>query len=201
LWLRAKGFKRTKGKSLWGFSSWASPLGGYRAALLRAGTPSGAALAAAAAEYAALQAVAPQVGSAYAPLLRVANLSTLSAIAHARGEAAAALEAAAAAVQEQTSWAYDEPPDWHMPMRQCLGRLQLQGNTSASYAAAEATYLADLAQFPENGWSLWGLLQSMRAQPAAHSPAECAAVARRAQQAWAEADVPLVSSCLAFDPF
>ena len=99
MWLRAKGFKRTKGKSLWGFSSWASPLGGYRAALLRAGTPSGAALAAAAAEYAALQAVAPQVGSAYAPLLRVANLSTLSAIAHARGEAAAALEAAAELMQ------------------------------------------------------------------------------------------------------
>ena len=91
---------------------------------------------------------------------------------------------------------YDEPPDWHLPVRQCLGRLLLRAGRPAE---AHETFEADLRAWPENGWSLWGLRATMLAQPASYSPADVAAVAARMAAAWRDADVPLVSSCAHFD--
>ena len=76
----------------------------------------------------------------FARYTRVANWTLSAALAVAKSRNAVAknrtaesssdgYEAAAVllrqAVAEQTSWAYDEPPAWHMPMRQCLGQALL----------------------------------------------------------------------------
>jgi hypothetical protein len=56
---------------------------------------------------------------------------------------------------------------------------------------AEAVYREDLQRNPENGWSLYGLAQSLRAQGAA---AEAGSVDARFRKAWARADVRLTAS-------
>jgi hypothetical protein len=54
---------------------------------------------------------------------------------------------------------------------------------------AEKVYREDLKRNPENGWSLYGLAQSLQAQNA-----DTAAIEQRFQKAWARADVKLTAS-------
>lgn len=56
---------------------------------------------------------------------------------------------------------YNEPPVWHQPPRQVLGALLLAADRPAE---AEVEYRKDLERFRENGWSLFGLWQSLGAQ-------------------------------------
>ena len=56
---------------------------------------------------------------------------------------------------------------------------------------AEAVYREDLKQNPENGWSLYGLAQCLRARKAEQ---EAGAAEQRFQKAWARADVTLRAS-------
>jgi len=58
-------------------------------------------------------------------------------------------------------------------------------------AAAEASYRQDLARFRDNGWSLFGLAQALRAQQKGE---EADATELRFQQAWRHADLKLVAS-------
>ncbi len=64
------------------------------------------------------------------------------------------------AVSIQDNLSYTEPPPWHYPVRQSLGAVLLEAGKPAE---AEAVYEADLRKWRENGWSLFGLLQSLRA--------------------------------------
>ena len=52
-------------------------------------------------------------------------------------------------------------------------------------------FRADLARRPENGWSLHGLAQSLRAQ---RRGKEAEGIEARFQRAWSKADVKLASS-------
>jgi hypothetical protein len=83
---------------------------------------------------------------------------------------------------------YSEPPLWHQPPRQVLGALLLEAGRAAE---AEAAYRVDLARFRENGWSLFGLWQSLVAQKRTD---EARVVRARFEQAWARADVTLTAS-------
>ena len=83
---------------------------------------------------------------------------------------------------------YNEPPDWYYPIRQSLGVVLLRANKSAE---AERVYRADLARFPENGWSLFGLAESLRGQK---KTAEAVQVDARLKRAWSGADVRLTQS-------
>ena len=56
---------------------------------------------------------------------------------------------------------------------------------------AETVYWDDLARNPENGWSLFGLAQALRAQG---KDEEAAAVQKRFEKAWTKADVTLTGS-------
>ena len=58
-------------------------------------------------------------------------------------------------------------------------------------ADAERAYLEDLRRFPENGWSLYGLAASLRAQG---KVAEAAEVDARLAAGWSGADVRLTGS-------
>lgn len=83
-----------------------------------------------------------------------------------------------------------------MPLRQCLGRLQLRAGLAAD---ADATYRADLDKFIANGWSLWGLVQAMEAQPDRYTPAAVDEVKAQLKRVWKRADIPLTSSCFALE--
>jgi pimeloyl-ACP methyl ester carboxylesterase len=104
------------------------------------------------------------------------------------GQADAAIALAREAVTIEDGIPYNEPPVWHQPPRQVLGAMLLEAGRPA---AAESVYRQDLRRFRENGWSLFGLKQSLLAQQKAD---EAAAVQRRFERAWARADVRLTSS-------
>jgi len=83
---------------------------------------------------------------------------------------------------------YNEPPDWHIPVRQSLGAVLLKAGRSAE---AEAVYWQDLSHNRENGWSLFGLTQSLRAQG---KQEQADVVEKRFEKAWSRADTTLTAS-------
>jgi hypothetical protein len=56
---------------------------------------------------------------------------------------------------------------------------------------AERVYREDLAQFPANGWSLYGLGVSLRAQGRVD---EALRVEKQFEQAWSHSDITLTAS-------
>jgi tetratricopeptide (TPR) repeat protein len=92
------------------------------------------------------------------------------------------------AIKMEEALPYSEPPLWPLSMRHHLGTaLLLVGRPSE----AEAVYHADLLRYPDNGWALNGLIQSLRAQ---HNDSQAAEVEDRFKKAWAHADcIPVAS--------
>jgi tetratricopeptide (TPR) repeat protein len=83
---------------------------------------------------------------------------------------------------------YNEPPDWHIPVRQVLGAVLIEAGRPEE---AEAIYWQDLRQNRENGWSLFGLMQSLRSQG---KKAEAEAIETRFDNAWSKADIVIPAS-------
>lgn len=83
---------------------------------------------------------------------------------------------------------YTEPAEWHYPVRQMLGAVLLEAGRARE---AETVYWEDLKRNRDNGWSLFGLEQALRAQGRND---EAAAVKERFRKAWASADVTLTAS-------
>ena len=83
---------------------------------------------------------------------------------------------------------YFEPPKWYYPIRHSLGAALLK---AGQHAEAEKVYREDLRRFPENGWSLFGLTQALRAQG---KKDEATATEARFRKAWPDADVTLTAS-------
>jgi len=115
--------------------------------------------------------------------------------AHLSGEIAArggkpdeAISLLTKAAGMQDSLRYDEPPPWPLTARQSLGAVLLGAGRVAD---AEKVYREDLARYPEEGWSLYGLTQALRAQKKEKS---AAATERRFRLAWAKSDVTLQAS-------
>ena len=92
------------------------------------------------------------------------------------------------AINIQDNLAYTEPPPWYMPMRQTLGAVLLEAGQPDH---AEVAFREDLKHWPENGWSLFGLLESLRAQGKTD---EANRVQRRFLRAWSRADVVLTAA-------
>jgi len=105
-----------------------------------------------------------------------------------RGDAVTAIRVLRQAVEIDDGLPYSEPPIWHQPPRQVLGAVLLEAGRATD---AEAVYREDLTRFRENGWSLFGLMQSLRAQNRA---ADAADVRRRFAAAWSRSDFALTSS-------
>ncbi len=89
------------------------------------------------------------------------------------------------AIRFEDSLIYQEPPDWHAPVRQNLGAALIAAGRADE---AEAVYWEDLKKNPENGWSLFGLMQALKAQGKTD---DAARVQKRFEKAWKEADVKL----------
>jgi tetratricopeptide (TPR) repeat protein len=118
----------------------------------------------------------------------VARLVAEAAIARGSGKADDAIARLREAVTKEDQLAYDEPADWFIPARHQLGALLL---AAGNVREAEAVYRADLVRHPKNGWALFGLAQSLRAQK---KDREAAAVDREFATAWKQADVKLTAS-------
>jgi tetratricopeptide (TPR) repeat protein len=117
------------------------------------------------------------------------------AMSHLAGEMSAkagrtdeAVEQLQKAVTQEDELNYDEPPDWYMPIRQRLGAVLLAVGRPIR---AEKIFRADLVHRPENGWSLYGLAQSLKAQ---NRPKAAAKVEARFEKAWKTADVRLAAT-------
>jgi tetratricopeptide (TPR) repeat protein len=119
-----------------------------------------------------------------ASLLDVAQSSVEGELAAARSDWTSAVAALRRAVVAEDALTYDEPPPWHLPVRQQLGGVLLRAGRPAE---AETAFRQDLVRHPENGWSLAGLSSSLRAQG---KIAEASRVQRRFERAWSTADVP-----------
>jgi tetratricopeptide (TPR) repeat protein len=92
------------------------------------------------------------------------------------------------AVRLEDALVYTEPSDWHYPVRQSLAAVLLEAGRPVE---AEVVYWEDLRRNPENGWSLFGLMMSLRAQG---KKGEADAIEKRFQKAWTHADVKLTAS-------
>jgi tetratricopeptide (TPR) repeat protein len=120
--------------------------------------------------------------------LEIAQHALAGEIALRRGDAAAAAGHFQAAVALEEALTYSEPPTWYYPMRQSLGKALLAAGRASE---AERVYREDLRRFPENGWSLFGLAESLEAQA---KTSEAQGVQQRFVTAWQGADVELVAS-------
>lgn len=94
------------------------------------------------------------------------------------------------AVRREGLVRYDEPPDWIIPVRHALGAALMN---LGRYKEAEQVYREDLLKWPDNGWSLYGLGRTLQHLG---REAEAAPVLKKFEQVWAQADIPLTSSCL-----
>jgi tetratricopeptide (TPR) repeat protein len=92
------------------------------------------------------------------------------------------------AVRLEDALVYTEPSEWHYPPRLALGAVLLAAGRAAE---AETVYWEDLKRNRDNGWSLFGLLQALRAQ---NKTDRAAVVETRYKKAWERADVTLPAS-------
>jgi tetratricopeptide (TPR) repeat protein len=91
------------------------------------------------------------------------------------------------AVAREDALPYTEPPPWSLPVRHYLGALLLD---QKKYQEALVVYEEDLQRNPNNGWSLYGLAESLETA----RPDEAKKAAERSTAAWKNADVKLASS-------
>lgn len=122
-------------------------------------------------------------------VLMVSNYFIAGEIALQKGdwdEAAKLLEQAAAV---EDTLGYGEPPHWLQPVRHTLGAVYIK---AGSYADAERAYREDLAKWPRNGWSLFGLARALEEQGKIE---ESETVMAQYREAWKNADEMTVTSC------
>ena len=120
--------------------------------------------------------------------LSIAVHALTGEIASRRGDLDAGITHFREAIKIEDAGLYFEPPKWYYPVRHSLGAVLLKAGKNAE---AEQAYREDLERFPENGWSLFGLAQALKAQG---KNDEAAKVDARFRKAWADADVTLVAS-------
>ena len=85
---------------------------------------------------------------------------------------------------------YTEPPDWAQPMRHYLGAALLK---SGKFQEAEKTYRRDLKWNQNNGWSLYGLHQSLELQGKEKESEE---IYKQWNIAWKASDIKIKASHL-----
>jgi tetratricopeptide (TPR) repeat protein len=121
-----------------------------------------------------------------AAVFAVADAVLDARIAAARGETDASIASWRRAVEAEDKISYNEPPDWFYPTRESLGGALLRAR---KYDAADLAFREDLERNPNNGRSLWGRWQALRAADG-DVPATLV-VRRRWQDAWNDADTRL----------
>jgi tetratricopeptide (TPR) repeat protein len=126
--------------------------------------------------------------NALSSLLEIGSKMLAGEIEAAKGNFGEAERLLREAAECEDSLLYSEPPDWPQPVRHSLGAVLLEAGRPAD---AEKVYREDLVRHRGNGWALFGLMESLRAQGKA---AEATQVEKQFRKAWAGADVQLTAS-------
>ena len=121
-------------------------------------------------------------------VLKIAALALQGEIEGQAGNYDRSIAALKAAIAMEDTLNYNEPSDWHYPMRQSLGAIYLK---EGDYKRAEKTYREDLINYPKNGWSLFGLAKALTEQGKAE---ESEKVQQQFEQSWRYADFELKAS-------
>jgi tetratricopeptide (TPR) repeat protein len=111
---------------------------------------------------------APDMQTALLAGLNPASTVLSIGVAEAKGILAAAQKDYETAVQHLTQavsiqdhLTYIEPPAWYQSVRLVLGQVY---HRMGRHSDAERVYREDLQDFPKNGWALFGLYKSLKAQ-------------------------------------
>ena len=118
-------------------------------------------------------------------IMSVAENVLNARIASTRKDSNRALEFLRKAVELEDSLAYDEPPAWFLPVREMLGGALMQ---QGEFAAGEQVFRDDLRRNLRNGRSLFGLMESLKAQKKNYA---ASLVQREFASAWKNADAKL----------
>jgi tetratricopeptide (TPR) repeat protein len=119
-----------------------------------------------------------------AQILQIAENVLSAKIAIAKRDNGAAIELLKKAVEIEDALAYDEPPAWFLPVRESLGGALL---LNKNYVEAEAVFRADLERNPRSGRSLFGLMESLKAQ----KKKEAGSIRKDFETAWKGAEIKL----------
>jgi len=123
-------------------------------------------------------------------IIKVAVEVLSAEIANHQGNTSEAIGHLKKAIVFEDALIYSEPSPWHIPSRQTLGSIFLK---DGKYIEAENIYKEDLAILRQNGWSLMGLYQSLKAQGKIE---EANKIKQEYEKAWKYADVKINSSIL-----
>ena len=126
--------------------------------------------------------------NAVTKILKIAQAVLEGELAANRGNYNLAISHLKRAIELEDGLNYTEPKDWYLPPRQVLGAVLLKAGKASQ---AEQVYRKDLHYHPQNGWSLFGLVQALRAQGKTR---EAEAAQKEFEVAWIDADVTLISS-------
>jgi tetratricopeptide (TPR) repeat protein len=119
-------------------------------------------------------------------VLKIAEHFLNSRIARAKDDRKSAIEFLRQAVEAEDALAYDEPPGWYHPLsRESLGGALM---LDKQYSEAEQVFREDLKRNRRNGRSLFGLMESLKAQG---KQREAELVRREFERAWKNADMKL----------
>ena len=120
------------------------------------------------------------------PLLKVLGTILKGEIARQGGNINQAISIFKESVKTEDGLAYSEPEPLPFAARHWLGDALMEAK---KYAEAEKVYRAEIADHPHNGWSLYGLVEALKAQskPSTEEQADL-------DESWGRADVWLNSS-------
>ncbi|TMU56760.1 tetratricopeptide repeat protein [Flagellimonas algicola] len=133
------------------------------------------------------------VATAHNPSINSANIAyevVAGELAALNGDTAKAISHLENAVKFEDGLTYTEPAAWHIPTRQNLGATLM---AAKKYSEAEKVYREDLKVLRQNGWSLMGLHNSLKAQGKME---EAAKIKQEFDQAWAHSDIQIENSTL-----
>jgi tetratricopeptide (TPR) repeat protein len=124
------------------------------------------------------------LGEAGDNLLGIADAILTATLADIQGNEKTTLANLQKAVKIQHDMGYHEPPDWYFPTKQALADAYLKWGHPQK---AKEVYEQDLREYPQNGWSLYGLVKSLRALG---ENEKATRVEEDFKKAWKYADIP-----------
>jgi tetratricopeptide (TPR) repeat protein len=118
-------------------------------------------------------------------IMQIAENVLGARISTARHDNNSAISLLRRAVEMEDALAYDEPPAWFLPARESLGSALM---AAGDYQEAEKVFRADLEKNLHSGRSLFGLMESLKAQGKRRA---ATLISKEYESAWKNADIKL----------